>query len=409
LKRTLHVRWHPRATRTGIRGVLSILAALALLATFAAPTGAAPKYSFTKVADSVEDGFDPFSFECSAINNRGDIAFRTARGRRSETQLVQGIYRANADGRRRTTIAEFGDGFDFLGQFPSINDRGDVAFAVRDFSERDFTETQSIMRGDGGRPTTIATTADEFQQFGFEPTVNNSGLVAFKAQLDTLDQFNFDQGLFSGQDGNRASITTHYLSSTSQFSEFGPLSRPSINNLGDIAFAAPPDGGDTSGVFVTQGTGFKTIAAADPNVNVGWPTLNDAGTVAFHRLFNDRAGEELVTGDGGALTVAADTSGPFQSFGQIHGITPPALNNTGDLAFFADLDAGGSGIFVGPKAVADRVIATGDTLDGSTVKNLTFCDEGLNDSGQLAFQATFADTTAPFDTRVAIYRATPQR
>jgi hypothetical protein len=24
-------------------------------------------------------------------------------------------------------------------------------------------------------------------------------------------------------------------------------------------------------------------------------------------------------------------------------------------------------------------------------------------------QATFADTTAPFDTRVAIYRATPQR
>jgi hypothetical protein len=41
---------------------------------------------------------------------------------------------------------------------------------------------------------------------------------------------------------------------------------------------------------VTQGTGFKTIAAADRNVNVGWPTLNDAETVAFHRLFNDRPG-----------------------------------------------------------------------------------------------------------------------
>src|SRR5215203_6859666 len=39
----------------------------------------APQYTFTKVADSAEDGFDPFSFECSAINNRGDIAFRTAR------------------------------------------------------------------------------------------------------------------------------------------------------------------------------------------------------------------------------------------------------------------------------------------------------------------------------------------
>src|SRR5438034_6231627 len=70
--------------RTGIRGVSSMLAAVALLATFAAPAPAAPKYSFTKVADSVQDGFDPFSFECSAINNRGDVAFRTARGRRNE-------------------------------------------------------------------------------------------------------------------------------------------------------------------------------------------------------------------------------------------------------------------------------------------------------------------------------------
>jgi hypothetical protein len=386
-----------------------MLAALALLAAFAAPSYAAPQYSFTKVVDSVEDGFEPFSFECSAINSRGDIAFRTARVRRNETQLIQGIYRANAAGHRRTTIAEFGDGFDFLGQSPSINDLGDVSFAVRDFSERDFSDTQSIMRGGGGRPTTIATTADEFQQFGFEPTVNNSGLVAFKAQLDTFDQFTFDQGLFSGEGGNRAAITTHYLSSTSQFSEFGTLSRPSINNLGGIAFAVPFDGESTAGVFVTQGTGFKTIAAADPNVNVGWPTLNDAGTVAFHRLFNDRPGEELVTGNGGTLTVVAGTSRPFQSFGQFFGITPPALNNNGGIAFYADLDAGGSGIFVGPEAVADRVIATGDTLDGSAVTSLRFCDEGLNDSGQLAFQATFADATAPFGTRVAIYRATPQR
>jgi hypothetical protein len=55
------------------------------------------------------------------------------------------------------------------------------------------------------------------------------------------------------------------------------------------------------------------------------------------------------------------------------------------------------------------VIATGDTLDGATVTSLRFCDEGLNDAGQLAFQATLRDTTAPFDTRLAIYRATPQR
>ena len=371
---------------------------------------AAPQYTFAKVADSAQDGFDPFSFECSAINNRGDIAFRTARAPRRGSQLIQGIYRANADGRKLTTITEVGDGFDFLGQIPSINDEGQVSFALRDFTQRgpNFLETQSIMRGSGMKPTTIATTADDFNRFGFEPTVNNSGVVAFKADLDTFDTFDNENGLFSGQDGKRANITTHYLSSTSQFSEFGSLSRPSINTLGDIAFEAPLDGESASGIFVTEAGDFKTIAAPDPNVNVGRPNLNDAGTVAFHRFFNDRAGEELVTGNGGPLTVVADTSGPFQSFGfTFVGFTPPALNNDGDVAFLADLDSGGSGIFAGPDPGTDRVIGTGDTLDGSTVTNLRFCDESLNDSGQLAFQATFNDPSVPEGVRVAVYRATP--
>ena len=57
--------------------------------------------------------------------------------------------------------------------------------------------------------------------------------------------------------------------------------------------------------------------------------------------------------------------------------------------------------------VGDVVFAMGDTLDGSTVTNLRFCDEGLNDSGQLVFQATFDDPSVPDGVRVAIYRATP--
>lgn len=210
----------------------------------------------------------------------------------------------------------------------------------------------------------------------------------------------------AGQDGKRSTLTTYYLSSTSQFSEFGSLSRPSINNLGDIAFEAPLDGESTSGI-VTQGSGFETIAEPDPNVIVGRPNLNDPGAVAFHRFFNNRVGEELVRGNGGPPTMIADTSGPFQSFGFFLGFTPPSLNNNADVAFFADLDSGDSGIFVGPDPVSDRVIGTGDTLDGSTVTSLRFCDEGLNDSGQLAFQATFNDPSVPEGIRVAVYRATP--
>ena len=61
--------------------------------------------------------------------------------------------------------------------------------------------------------------------------VNNSGVVSFKADLDSFDTFDNVSGLFSGQDGKQANITTHYLSSNSQFSEFGTLPGPSGSEL----------------------------------------------------------------------------------------------------------------------------------------------------------------------------------
>jgi hypothetical protein len=105
----------------------------------------------------------------------------------------------------------------------------------------------------------------------------------------------------------------------------------------------------------------------------------------------------------GTSTVAADTRGEFVSFG----FRPPSLNNVGDVAFFADLDSGGSGIFVGPDPINDRVISTGDTLDGLIVQNLVFCEEGLSDSGGLTFVATLENPSAPGDFRTAVFRATP--
>ena len=62
---------------------------------------------------------------------------------------------------------------------------------------------------------------------------------------------------------------------------------------------------------------------------------------------------------------------------------------------------------MGSDPVADRVIATGDTRDGSIVQNLTFCEEGLSDSGELAFVAQLEDQNSPDGFRVAVFRATP--
>ena len=392
------------SARNPVRFLLAVSAILTTLATLAPPAHAQVTYTFTKVADSLRDNFDPNNFTCASINNRGDIAFRAGRTTSDGLNSFDGIYRANADG-TLTTIAEDPrrKRFGFLGNFPSINDLGQVSFAANLAPDFD----QAILRGDGKKLITIATTAKQFNFFGFDTSVNNSGEVAFKAELDP--EFNFDEGLFSGSGGK---ITTHYLASTDvsldgdQVRFGGNDSRPSINDAGDIAFDESIQPNFDAGIFVGQEGVFRTIAppGSDSSRFFGEPVLNDAGTAAFEMsFFDETTGESvtaIVTGDGGPLTTVADTTGPFGAFG----FRPPSINNQGEVAYLAFLDDfQSSGIFVGPGT--EPVISTGDELDGAIVSNLSFCEEGLNDSGQLTFIATL-DELDGSGFRTAVFRAT---
>ena len=224
----------------------------------------APQYTFTEVANSVEDGFDPFNFGCAAINTRGDIAFRAGRPA-PDGNTIDGIYRANADG-TLTTIAEDQRRFDSIGNNPSINDSGQVSFAaILEGGKK--SDTEAILRGDGKKLTTIATTADQFRFFGFDTSINNSGEVAFAAELD--EEFGSDEGLFSGSGGKRG-VTTHYLTSTDvsldgQPERFaGSDSRPSINDTGNIAFVESVQPDFDRGIFVGREGQFTTVVAPDP-------------------------------------------------------------------------------------------------------------------------------------------------
>ena len=63
---------------------------------------------------------------------------------------------------------------------------------------------------------------------------------------------------------------------------------------------------------------------------------------------------------------------------------------------------------MGPNPKRDRVISTGDRLDRGIVSNLSFCEEGLTDSRELAFIAT-VDPPRGEGSRAAVFRATPKR
>lgn len=118
------------------------------------------------------------------------------------------------------------------------------------------------------------------------------------------------------------------------------------------------------------------------------PSINDVGTVAF-RAGLDAGGEGIFTSSGGSITTIADSSGLFSSFRSV------SINNSGMLAFEANLDSGGFGIFTGTNPIADKVVAIGDPLFGSTVTFLgAFGQEGLNDAGEVAFFANLADGTS---------------
>jgi hypothetical protein len=68
----------------------------------------------------------------------------------------------------------------------------------------------------------------------------------------------------------------------------------------------------------------------------------------------------------GTVTTIADTSGILSQFGN------SAINNSGSVAFTASEYEGGEGIFIIADSGLHEVITTSDTLNGSTVTNLSF-------------------------------------
>src|SRR5207248_7349786 len=91
------------------------------------------------------------------------------------------------------------------------------------------------------------------------------------------------------------------------------------------------------------------------------------------------------------LTPFVDTTGAYK---QILGGGQVSINNGGEIVFGATLTAGGRGFFKGSDPVADKIIAIGDALSGSTVVGFpqnAMNPRGLNNDGQILFRADLAD------------------
>jgi len=366
------------------RYVTSSLFVAALAAVLATPVAAQSSYTFTRIADT---GSFPGGIKGPvALNDDGLVAFVGVRD-----GGVTGVFVGR--GGPVTTVADTSGTFTFFG-FPGINglgqatffankgnhlggyyagldgattiveNRGAVAFFGGDVSSspsgsfstvkmipRLPREAQVIVAGDGGRVIRIADTSGSFGVLDLDPHVNASGRVVFHAK-----RRDFSEGIFVGRGGALDTIA------------------------------------DTSGAFVS----FNDS-----------PAINDDGDVLFEASVIDSNGEVidgLFLGRRGEIRTVLDSTGAFAGFG-----LAPALNARGEIAFQGTTKSltteSLTGIFTGGDPVADRVIATDDPLDGSTVSGFDEVSfrSSLNNAGQIAFLVRLADG------RTAVYRADPRR
>jgi hypothetical protein len=338
-------------------------------------------YSFTLIADTGPNS--PYSgLDRPAINDLGATAF-TANLRSGGA----GIFTRNADGSQGPIIAVTNDLIRTFTLSPFMNDSGTVSFGaeLRDGSTAIFI--------DGGQELTRIADTEPDSPFSSLPApaarIQSDGTVTFHGTLRSGGM-----GLFAGNGGLPGII---YVTG-GQFSAFlgGPASQVNGHTL---AFRATlQDGRD--GEFTGSGGPTTTIATTGPLFSsfIGGE-INDAGTLAISANLT-AGGQVIVVAQDGMLTPFVATTGAYSQFfaGQV------SINNDGHIVFGADLAAGGHGIFQGPDSIADKILATGDELFGSTVVGFPTNGlgvRGLNNAGQIAFSANLADG------RTVLVRADP--
>ena len=328
--------------------------------------------TFTKIAECKSATGSPVGefLGSASINNSGMVAFAAQNG----------VF-VGSGGGLTTITSNFPSSY--LSGTVDINSAGEVAFQY---------DYNGVFKSSGGLVSTIADTSMGFSDFGGHPTINDAGVVAFNG-------YGVNSGIFTGDGG---ALTT--IADTS--GPFWGVTGPSINSNGLVSFKGYlEDGGE--GIYTGSGGAITTIASTSSTFvgNFGGgPAVNDSGTVAFKSRLEGGPPwiDGVFTGSGGSISYIADNSGPFYAID-----SNPSINNSGMVAFKARTNVsvpGGwleEGIFVGSDPILDKVIGTGDLLDGSTVLSILSFYDGLNDLGQIAFAVTLADG------RDAIFRADP--
>ncbi|HJQ83740.1 MAG TPA: choice-of-anchor tandem repeat NxxGxxAF-containing protein [Candidatus Binatia bacterium] len=382
--------------------------------------------------DGPFDGGKFLSFGPPALNNRGVLAFHalaTTTDRSDADGLVDGIFLADQTGVHlvvRDGLAPMPVDqviFEFQDQV-ALNDRGDVAFLAGPLY--DLENDGGLGEGSPGvlvwSAGVVTLLAYPGQEIGFDrvtgvalgpsagsqlagPSLGADGTLVFYVSLNGGGAeaiVRWDGAILlpliytSGTGADESPAGGLYA---------GTQSAPALDATGGFVFLARVAGGVTSQLIVYRAAdgSLATISLGEgaPKQSDGFfggkpfssPHLNDRGDVVFRAfvargpssvgIFRARDGELQAV-------VRAGDPGPGGTATFIDVSGEPSLNQTGDVAFAAQLSSEGRGIFVADAGGIRTVALHGDPAPGEpgTVFSGVGTNPQIDDAGAVAFRGT---------------------
>jgi hypothetical protein len=318
-------------------------------------------FSWTVIATTGER-FSDFAPYVASVNNEDTVAFQAAL-RGGGTGVFVGDGGAIAEVAGPTLLAG-------VTSHPDLNDSGATSF-YGEFPDG----AQGVFLLRDGRLQTIARTRNGFAVIGpLGPTMNEAGTVAFRAE-----QVTGVSGVFAGEG---AAVVT-VADTEGGWSVFHGL--PVIDGRGTVVFRADREDG-VQGIYAGRGGSIETVAETGEvfETLAFFPSANVGGTVAFAATLR-AGGTGIFTVDEGHIVQILDTEGAFES------CRGALISNGGAVVFGATPRGGSLGLFAGPDPDADRILALGEPLLGSSVADFAANPVSVNDDGHVAVRAALAD------------------
>lgn len=273
-----------------------------------------------------------------------------------------------------------GDHF-FGSATPALNDAGQVAIHINAIAG---TAAKKIWFGGGGKGDLVYTSPDD--AFLSDPGLNAAGRIVFR------QEFVSPSGII---EVDTAAGNTHRVA-VAPGGPFGisGYSTPEINASGQISFRGTNGFGQSfvsvDGTAQARHATEASVDAASPYSFLFTPSFNDLRQIAGKA----RLGAQGQTGnaqpdeiriwnaDGSSVLIAVDRDGdpesPYTAFDN-----SVCLNNRGQVAFTANLAAGGRGVFLSDGTTTVQIAQS----DAGGVGSIESFRPVVNDRGLVAFRA----------------------